>query len=286
MLSRILDLQCLDTCCSCAHHRLGGLFAFFFFRKEVAYKCTCLDAHLSWFNCISIHCQLKWFKKSTKHLSKTLFKKKNGLILNSDQIRISLSWLLTKWEQKIYLCLSNVDVHVLRYNRSRFLQSAHNLNMYLFIHSPDKYLLSNWPAIKGTSPTSRSWVKTPITEAHKCMWNWSCTKNPYVRVGPYRGGGGARVGLAAETEVCVLHLLSTWVDTFPASLEAVWPLACVQSRGTSVSHFLTWPITHLWCHLPREEHWPRTPALGSTVSEKWSSLKCSLHNWRLSSSSS
>ena len=39
------------------------------------------------------------------------------------------------------------------------------------------------------------------------------------RVGPYRGGGGAEVGLAAETEVCVLHLLSTWMDTFPTSLE-------------------------------------------------------------------
>lgn len=34
MLSRILDLQCSDTCCSCAHHRLGGLFAFFFLGKR------------------------------------------------------------------------------------------------------------------------------------------------------------------------------------------------------------------------------------------------------------
>lgn len=39
------------------------------------------------------------------------------------------------------------------------------------------------------------------------------------RVRPYRGGGGARVGLAAEMEVCILYLLSTWVDAFPASLE-------------------------------------------------------------------
>lgn len=32
-------------------------------------------------------------------------------------------------------------------------------------------------------------------------------------------GGGAGAELAAETVVCMLHLLSTWVDTFPASLE-------------------------------------------------------------------
>ena len=32
-------------------------------------------------------------------------------------------------------------------------------------------------------------------------------------------GGGVRAELAAETVVCILHLLSTWVDEFPASLE-------------------------------------------------------------------
>ena len=60
----------------------------------------CLDAHLSWFNCISIHCQLKWLKKFTKHLSKTLFKKKKWadfeLWPNQDQSFLAVDWMGTQ----------------------------------------------------------------------------------------------------------------------------------------------------------------------------------------------
>lgn len=34
IISRILDLQCSDTCCPCGHHGLGDLFAFFFLGKR------------------------------------------------------------------------------------------------------------------------------------------------------------------------------------------------------------------------------------------------------------
>lgn len=80
MLSRILDLQCSDTCCLCSHHRLGDLFVFlflFFGRKCPRNVHVLVPIYPDSIVCLRI---VRWADlKNPPHdcLSKTLLRKKN-----------------------------------------------------------------------------------------------------------------------------------------------------------------------------------------------------------------
>lgn len=80
LLSRILDLQCSDTCCLRNHHRLGDLFAFlflFFGRKCPRNVQVLVPIYPDSIVCLRI---VRWADlKNLPHdcLSKTLLRKKN-----------------------------------------------------------------------------------------------------------------------------------------------------------------------------------------------------------------